>query len=99
GRVVEDVPTSELADRAAHPYTRALLSAIPDIDADRSRPLAVIAGRAPDPSAEMAGCAFAPRCPLATSRCDAEAPSLATVGRDQRVACWNIHETLRGSRL
>jgi oligopeptide/dipeptide ABC transporter ATP-binding protein len=92
GRVVEDLPTLDLAHRAAHPYTRALLSAVPDIEADRSQPLSVIAGRAPDPSVEMTGCAFAPRCPVATTQCNAETPSLATVGRDQRVACWNTHE-------
>jgi peptide/nickel transport system permease protein len=64
GRVIETLPAAELTSRAAHPYTSALLAAIPDIDGDRTKPLAVIAGRPPDPTVDKPGCAYAPRCPL-----------------------------------
>jgi oligopeptide/dipeptide ABC transporter ATP-binding protein len=52
-------------------------------------PLAVIPGRAPDPTAFPTGCAFAPRCPLATEQCRTEAPPLETDAAGRRVACWH----------
>jgi peptide/nickel transport system permease protein len=96
GRVIETLPTAELASRAAHPYTSALLSAIPDIDGDRTKPLAVIAGRPPDPTLDIPGCAYAPRCPLVSERCRHEAPVLAPAGNDHQVACWNHANVQQG---
>jgi oligopeptide/dipeptide ABC transporter ATP-binding protein len=89
GRVVEDLPTELLSTEAAHPYTRALLSAVPGIETDRSRPLTVIPGRVPDAGEGMVGCAFAGRCSAVTDRCRTEDPSLAAVGDRHQVACWN----------
>jgi oligopeptide/dipeptide ABC transporter ATP-binding protein len=83
GRVVEELPASEL-DNARHPYTRALLAAVPDLDTDRSRPLAVIPGRPADPAHLPTGCAFAPRCPLADETCRSDDPPLMA-----GVACWH----------
>ncbi|MFI6289909.1 dipeptide/oligopeptide/nickel ABC transporter permease/ATP-binding protein [Streptomyces sp. NPDC051018] len=76
GRVVEDLPASGLKD-ARHPYTRALLDTVPDMDADRGRPLAVILGRPPEPDQVLEGCAFASRCGFASERCTTETPDLA----------------------
>jgi peptide/nickel transport system permease protein len=90
GRVIESLRTAELASRAAHPYTTALLSAIPDIDGDRTKPLAVIAGRPPDPTANLPGCAYAARCPVASEICRQQTPVLAPAGQDHDVACWNV---------
>jgi peptide/nickel transport system ATP-binding protein/peptide/nickel transport system permease protein len=89
GRIVEELPAAELATAARHPYTRALVAAVPDMGTDVDRPLATIPGRAPDPARFPAGCAFAPRCPLATDRCRTTEPPLETDGQGRRVACWN----------
>ncbi|MFF5076011.1 dipeptide/oligopeptide/nickel ABC transporter permease/ATP-binding protein [Actinoplanes sp. NPDC000266] len=97
GRVVEDLPTSSLAGGALHPYTQALVSAVPDMTTDRDRPLAVIPGRPPDPHALPPGCAYAPRCPLATDRCRAEDPTLTAYEDGRRVACWHAEAHLEGA--
>lgn len=87
GRVVEELPVEKLASGAAHPYTRALVASLPDMDTDRSLPLASIPGRQPSPAELGPGCAFAARCELATGRC-AERPTLIPYGRAHQVACW-----------
>jgi oligopeptide/dipeptide ABC transporter ATP-binding protein len=89
GRIVEDLPTRGLLTGPRHPYTRALIAAVPDLDADREQPLAVIPGRPPEPDQVPVGCAFAPRCPLASERCRTEDPVLADIGGGGRVACWH----------
>jgi peptide/nickel transport system permease protein len=95
GRIVEDLPAAELVDSARHPYTRALAAAVPDMRTDLDRPMAVIPGRAPDPTQFPPGCAFAPRCPLATDRCRTEEPPLETDATGRRVACWHAGEAPR----
>jgi oligopeptide/dipeptide ABC transporter ATP-binding protein len=97
GRIVEDLPAAELGTAARHPYTRALVAAVPDMRTDLDAPLATIPGRAPDPTRFPAGCAFAPRCPLATDRCRAEDPPLETDDAGRRVACWHA-EVAVGAR-
>ncbi|HWC24418.1 MAG TPA: dipeptide/oligopeptide/nickel ABC transporter permease/ATP-binding protein [Flexivirga sp.] len=89
GQIVEDLPTADLHSAARHPYTRALISVVPDMHTALDEPLAVIPGRAPDPASFPAGCAFASRCPLATERCRAEMPPLETDAAGRRVACWH----------
>lgn len=89
GRIVEDVPASRLYDDAKHPYTRALLGVVPDLDTDRDQPLGVIPGRPPEPHRIPDGCAFADRCPFVTDRCRSEDPQLLQINDSQRVACWN----------
>jgi len=75
GRIVEDLPASQLS-RARHPYTRALLAAVPDMQTDLGKPLATVPGRPVDPAHVPAGCAFAARCPLADAHCVAVDPEL-----------------------
>lgn len=89
GRIVEDVDVRLLAtpEELAHPYTRALAASLPDLDTDRSQPLATIPGEPPDLSKPIAGCAFAPRCAFATEVCRTEAPPLAAHAHGGRVAC------------
>jgi oligopeptide/dipeptide ABC transporter ATP-binding protein len=89
GRIVEDLPLSELAHGEAHPYTRALVSSVPDMKTDRHLPLATINGRPPKPGDAATGCAFATRCPFADAKCLAERPPLVEFDRDRRVACWH----------
>jgi oligopeptide/dipeptide ABC transporter ATP-binding protein len=93
GRIVEELPAADLAS-ARHPYTRALLAAVPDLDTDRSKPLTVIPGRAADPAHLPAGCALAPRCPLADSTCAAADPPLAADARGRHVACWHADRVI-----
>ncbi|CUR57839.1 Oligopeptide/dipeptide ABC transporter, ATPase subunit [metagenome] len=94
GRIVEDVPAAALATRALHPYTRALVAAVPSMDTDLDRPLATIPGRPVDPAEVPAGCAYAARCPLADARCLAEDPPLVPAADGSRVACWHAGEAL-----
>ena len=92
GRVVEEVGVDRVGDGcAAHPYTRALLAAVPDLSVDRQRPLTTIPGRPPDPRRTDPGCAFAPRCPRADERCRVDRPPLGEIAGDWRVACWHPH--------
>jgi len=90
GRIVEDVDAALLAspERLAHPYTRALATSLPDLDTDRTKPLATIPGEPPDLSQPLLGCAFAARCAFATDRCRTEAPALREHPHGGRVACW-----------
>lgn len=88
GRIVEDLPARDLG-AAQHPYTRALMAAVPDMQTDLDQPLAVIPGRPVDPSDVPTGCAYAARCPLATDRCRAEEPVLV-----DGVACWRAGEPI-----
>ena len=69
GRIVEDLPAADLATAARHPYTRALVAAVPDMDSDLDQPLAVIPGRPVEPSEVPVGCAYAARCPLVDQHC------------------------------
>ncbi|HEU0288764.1 MAG TPA: dipeptide/oligopeptide/nickel ABC transporter permease/ATP-binding protein, partial [Nocardioidaceae bacterium] len=90
GRIVEDIDASRLWEGPTHPYTRALLAAVPDMDTDRDVELASIPGRPPDPADLPAGCAFAPRCAFATDKCREDAPPLLLDKTDShRVACWH----------
>ncbi|WP_063797976.1 dipeptide/oligopeptide/nickel ABC transporter permease/ATP-binding protein [Streptomyces sp. 150FB] len=89
GRVVEELPTTGIERGARHPYTLALLSAVPTLDTDRDEPLTVIPGRAPRPGEVTAGCPFAARCGSATGRCHSEEPPLLPLTEGHRAACWH----------
>ncbi|HET8928329.1 MAG TPA: dipeptide/oligopeptide/nickel ABC transporter permease/ATP-binding protein [Microbacterium sp.] len=93
GRIVEDLPVAQLA-AAQHPYTRALLAAVPDMHTDLDAPLATVPGRPVDPARVPAGCAFAVRCPLADAHCRVQDPQLVTSAPGARVACWHAGEPL-----
>ncbi|MFF8913120.1 dipeptide/oligopeptide/nickel ABC transporter permease/ATP-binding protein [Streptomyces sp. NPDC015032] len=88
GLIVEDLPVAQLAGGAAHPYTRALVGAVPTMTTDPGTELATIPGRPPEPGESGPGCPFAPRCERARERCHGEAPVLAGLGPGRRVACW-----------
>jgi len=89
GRVVEDGSTEQVIHSPQHPYTKALLGAIPDLDSDPDRPLVAIPGSLPDPGSRLPGCPFADRCPAAFDRCKVEEPPLE--GDGARAACWLVH--------
>jgi peptide/nickel transport system ATP-binding protein len=92
GLVVEQGPTSELFARAAHPYTRRLLAAIPRIEDDRD--LLGIPGRAPAPGKRPVGCPFVPRCELAIAECSVVAPPVVPVGPRHEARCLRVAEAL-----
>jgi peptide/nickel transport system ATP-binding protein len=90
GRVVETGRVADVFAAPRHPYTALLMRTIPRLTGARKVALPAIAGSVPDVARWPAGCRFAPRCPLASERCRAEAPPLAPVGApDQRAACWH----------
>ncbi|MGW2254939.1 dipeptide/oligopeptide/nickel ABC transporter permease/ATP-binding protein [Kitasatospora sp. NPDC001660] len=88
GTVVETLPAGRLAGGTRHPYTRALVASVPDLAADRDRPLPTVEGAPPDPLAPAPGCPFEPRCPRRRDHCAEQAPPLEDLGADHRVACW-----------
>ncbi|MBW4025524.1 MAG: ABC transporter ATP-binding protein [Proteobacteria bacterium] len=85
GRVVELGPTAEVLHAPLHPYTTALIRAVPDI-ASRSR-IEGIPGQAPEPGRRQSGCSFAPRCGLATPQCGEAVPVLAEAAPGHPVRC------------
>jgi oligopeptide/dipeptide ABC transporter ATP-binding protein len=86
GRIVEMGPVRHLFERPAHPYTRALLQAVPTGDPRRRREAAPLAGEAPSPMQRPGGCAFAARCPHAAEGCRAVQPVLEPVQAVQAAA-------------
>jgi peptide/nickel transport system ATP-binding protein len=76
GRVMEDSPVTELFEAPRHPYTSALLAAIPRLDGVPHKRLTTIAGTPPDLRRRLDGCAFAPRCRFARDECGATEPAL-----------------------
>jgi peptide/nickel transport system ATP-binding protein len=93
GRTVEEASVLELFDRPAHPYTRGLLASIPH-RSSANRRLAEIPGTVPSLREPIAGCAFAPRCPIAIDRCRSEAPPMLALAPGHRAACFRAAETI-----
>ena len=87
GRVVEQGPTAQLFKQARHPYTRALLSAVPRADPTRKAERVVLQGDVPSPINPPAGCAFHTRCPVAVAACRSEAPPLRHAGEGHSYTC------------
>jgi oligopeptide/dipeptide ABC transporter ATP-binding protein len=86
GKIVETGPARRLYDRPVHPYTRALMAAVPDLDRrghDRDEPH----GDPPDPKRPPPGCAFHPRCPMAQDVCRTDTPKLHEWLPDRHAAC------------
>ena len=101
GGIVELTRREDLFDRPGHPYTEALLAAIPDVDPERERRDVSLRGEVGDLMDPPTGCYFHPRCPYATELCAAERPTLVDVGGSEEqphlVACCRAEElTLKG---
>jgi oligopeptide transport system ATP-binding protein len=87
GRIVEIAPARELYTTPKHPYTEALLSAVPIPDPTVKRKRIVLQGDVPSPIHPPSGCHFHPRCPRAQARCKVEAPVLREMGPGHVAAC------------
>jgi len=90
GRLAELAPAESLFRRPRHPYTRALMEAIPDLEMT-GRERIPVGGEVPSPITPPPGCAFHPRCPLAQERCRRERPEMKPAG-DALVACHAVEE-------
>jgi oligopeptide transport system ATP-binding protein len=94
GNLVELAPSADLYRRPLHPYTRALLSAVPvpDPDVEAGRQRVVLTGEVPSPANPPSGCRFHPRCPFARGRCRVERPIWRPVATNHFVACHLAEE-------
>ena len=93
GEIVEEGDTEKLLSDPRHPYTWALINSVPRIDEARAtdRRLPTIEGQPPDPSRQLAGCRFEPRCPFRVGAC-ASHPQLLDIGEGRKTRCWVTQE-------
>jgi len=90
GKMVEMADRYELFRNPLHPYTQALMSAIPVPDPTLKRDRIILEGDVPSPLNPPGGCRFHPRCPVAMEVCGVEEPAFREVSQDHWVACWRI---------
>jgi oligopeptide/dipeptide ABC transporter ATP-binding protein len=87
GLIAETAPSRELWATPLHPYSEALIGAVPHPDGSGTMPEA-LPGEVPDPSRPPPGCRFHPRCPYAFDRCRSEEPALVSLAPERSAACW-----------
>jgi oligopeptide transport system ATP-binding protein len=88
GFIVEEAHVDDLYENPHHPYTLALLGALPRVDRRRDHRLSSIPGAPPNLLVEPTGCPFAPRCDYVIDKCLTENPHLETVASNHKAACW-----------
>jgi oligopeptide/dipeptide ABC transporter ATP-binding protein len=88
GFIVEEATVDDVYDDPRHPYTQALLAALPRVDQRRDKRLKSIPGAPPNLLVEPVGCPFAPRCELVIERCRVAMPPLIQVAPKHQTACW-----------
>ena len=87
GKIVEAGPVQAVVRTPRHPYTQALISAVPELDSVTQRKRIVLPGDAPSPISPPAGCPFHPRCPMAEARCRTDVPKLREIQPGHSVSC------------
>jgi len=98
GFIVEEASVDDLYENPYHPYTHALLGALPRVDRRRDRRLNSIPGAPPNLLVDPISCPFAPRCTYVMDKCWAENPPLVAIGPDHKAACWvNINQVGAGA--
>lgn len=90
GRIVEEAATEEIFEDPQHPYTKALLSALPSMDIDDRQQRIILPGETPSPSELPIGCSFQDRCALVHDRCRDERPLPTAHGERRRVECFAV---------
>lgn len=89
GKIVETATAEDIYRNPKHPYTEALLNAIPQPDPERTERPAPLQGELPSPLSPPSGCTFHPRCPYATAECRKTAPELEMIGEEHQAACYH----------
>ena len=90
GRIVEMAPVKELFSNICHPYTQALMSAIPKADPEDAKERIILEGDIPNAIDLPRGCSFASRCRYCTQQCREKAPELKDIGNGHKVACYHV---------
>ncbi|MGO4273327.1 ABC transporter ATP-binding protein [Paenibacillus sp. TAF58] len=97
GKIVELAPVDSLFDHPKHPYTEALLSAVPEPDPNYKKDRIILEGEVPNPANPPSGCHFHPRCTYKTDKCTQQEPELQAVGENHFAACHYANQlNLRG---
>ena len=87
GKIVETADAREIIRHPQHPYTQALISAVPEVDPDSKRQRVILPGDVPSPINPPSGCPFHPRCPIAEATCKTEPQTLRHIGNNHLAAC------------
>ncbi len=90
GKIVEITSADQLYAIPLHPYTRALLAAVPPMGKGKEKEKFLVPGDVPNPADPPAGCSFHPRCPLKESRCETSTPELREIAPGHKAACHVI---------
>jgi len=88
GKIVELAEAKAIIRAPKHPYTQALISAVPEVDPNTKRKRIVLPGDVPSPIHPRSGCPFNPRCPVAEARCKTEVPTLREIEPGHLAACY-----------
>jgi oligopeptide transport system ATP-binding protein len=96
GKIVEQAAATEIIRAPRHPYTQALISAVPEVDPDAKRERIILPGDVPSPMHPPGGCPFHPRCPIAVERCTKEAPGLEESLPGHATACHRAGTRIAG---
>jgi peptide/nickel transport system ATP-binding protein/oligopeptide transport system ATP-binding protein len=91
GKMVELTTREDLFRQPLHPYTQALMSAIPIPDPELKRERIILQGDVPSPLNPPTGCRFHPRCPVVMDQCSREEPIFHEASLDHKVACWRVN--------
>ena len=94
GNIVEIAPADQLFSNPQHPYTQALISAIPQVEKEKRVNRIILKGDIPNPADAPSGCYFHPRCPIAIDKCSSVAPTLKITGADHLTSCHLVTEAV-----
>jgi oligopeptide/dipeptide ABC transporter ATP-binding protein len=94
GNIVEIAPADQLFQNPQHPYTQALISAIPQVEKEKRVSRMILKGDIPNPADAPSGCNFHPRCPIAIDKCSSITPALKITGSDHLTSCHLVNEVV-----